>query len=158
MERGLESKANTIAANLFKYCIEPDGGKRVRETGSISPASTLKNRKAREAFSWANLLNRSKTRYFTQAGVRLGIMKLLENYDVQVPIVPGLPFELWLTQQSKVILHMCKRARKNSLASLRFLGYRQSSMDWTDTIPMEAGLVIWPHASRSIDGFSCFQT
>ena len=39
----LDGKAMWIANMLFEHCIEPDGGKRLRETGSIAPGSSLKH-------------------------------------------------------------------------------------------------------------------
>lgn len=137
-EVGMVSKAIWISENLYKYCIAPDNGKRVRETGSISPATCLKNQRARDAFGWAGSVQQCK-RFFTEAAVRLGISKLLEKTDVKIPIVGGLSTELWLQQQTKLVLHLCKRARKNIAAQYRFPAYRQSSiMDWQDTLPMEA--------------------
>ena len=134
----IHSKAITIAENLFKYCVAPDDGKRIRETGSIAPASTLKHRKAKEAFRWAFQINAYNKRYFTQAAVHKGILMLLEKYDVRVPIVAGVSFDLWCIQQTKIVLHLCQRARKNHSGSFRFLGYRQAkSMDFLETIPLE---------------------
>lgn len=137
-EVGMVSKAIWISENLYKYCIAPDNGKRVRETGSISPATSLKNQRAKEAFSWAGSVQQCK-RFFTEAAVRLGVSMLLEKKNVKIPIVGGLSTELWLQQQTKLVLHLCQRARKNFGSQYRFPAYRQScTMDWQDTIPMEA--------------------
>lgn len=104
------SKAIWIADMLYKYCIAPDNGKRVRETGSISPASCLKNGRARLAFSWAASVAFSK-RYFTEVAVRKALLKLIEMEGVRIPLGAGLPFELWLQQQTRSVLHLCQRAR-----------------------------------------------
>lgn len=95
---------------LYKNCIAPDNGKRVRETGSISPASCLKNGRARLAFSWAASVAFSK-RYFTEVAVRKALLKLIEMEGVRIPLGAGLPFELWLQQQTRSVLHLCQRAR-----------------------------------------------
>jgi len=129
------SKAIWIADMLYKYCIAPDNGKRVRETGSISPASCLKNGRARLAFSWAASVAFSK-RYFTEVAVRKALLKLIEMEGVRIPLGGGLPFELWLQQQTRSVLHLCQRARKNFGSSLR----QSRSMDWQETLPMEANL------------------
>lgn len=140
---GLARKAICVAENLYKFCVAIDDGKRLRETGCIPPASTLKNRKCRDAFMWARRVNQYNQRFFTMAAVRMGIIRMLDTYSLNVPIVNGMTFEVWLIQQSKLVLHLCQRARKNSGSSLRFLAYRQStSMDWMDTVPMEAGYLI----------------
>lgn len=129
------SKAIWIADMLYKNCIAPDNGKRVRETGSISPASCLKNGRARLAFSWAASVAFSK-RYFTEVAVRKALLKLIEMEGVRIPLGAGLPFELWLQQQTRSVLHLCQRARKNFGSSLR----QSRSMDWQETLPMEANL------------------
>ena len=135
----LKTKAICIADHLYRFCVAPDDGKRVRQTGSIAPAGSLKNRKARQAFCWASQVKKFNERYFTLSAVQKGIELLVATWDLKPPLV-GLSFELCLTQQSKQILHLCQRARKNASDSLRFLAYRQSSfnMDWVDTVPLEA--------------------
>ena len=74
--------------------------------------------------------------------LRLAISRLLTRENLTIPFVSGLPFELWLERQSKHILHLCQRSRKNCSAQYRFQSYRQKSwtMDWADTVPMEAGI------------------
>lgn len=57
-DHGLAAKAICISEYLYKHCVAPDDGKRLRETGLISPATSLKNRKAREAFLWARDVNK----------------------------------------------------------------------------------------------------
>ena len=128
-------KAIWIAGMLYKNCIAPDNGKRVRETGSIPPASSLKNHGARSAFSWAASVTFSK-RFFTEVAVRNGILKLIDMEGVRIPVGAGLNFELWLQQQTRLVLHLCQRARKNFGSQLRL----SSSMDWQETLPMEANL------------------
>lgn len=83
------SKALWICENLYKYCVAPDGGKRTRETGAIAPAGTLKNFRARFAFLWASEVGFNK-RFFTEAAVRLGILKLLEKK--KFPFLAALEF------------------------------------------------------------------
>ena len=63
-EVDLVSKGNFIAENLFKFCVAPDSGKRLRETGVVAPATTLKNKCARSAFEWAASVSQEK-KYFT---------------------------------------------------------------------------------------------
>ena len=52
--KALLAKAAFIADNLYQTCVAPDGGQRLRETGAISPATSLKNFRARRAFEWAS--------------------------------------------------------------------------------------------------------
>ena len=136
----LDGKAIWLANMLFEHCIEPDGGKRLRETGSIAPASSLKHGACRKAFKWCESV--PKKRFFTMPSLRLAISRLLTRENLTIPFVSGLPFELWLERQSKHILHLCQRSRKNCSAQYRFQSYRQKSwtMDWADTVPMEAGI------------------
>lgn len=137
---GLEQKAALIAENLYKHCVVPDGGIRLRETGAISPASCLKSKRARKAFKWVNGASVPfQQRFFTLAAVRRAIQKLLKYHGVMIPIIPRLPQELWVEQQARLLLHLCQRARKNVGSSLRFSAYRQKAMaDWQPTIPLEA--------------------
>lgn len=138
--RSLESKALVIADNLYRACVAPDSGKRLRESGSISPGSSLKQVRTSQAFQWVNHLKiASASRYFTLAACELGIKKLLEKLGVVIPAVVGLPFELWLVQQARVVQHLCQRARKTIGSRLRFARLRQSrTMDWTETLALEA--------------------
>ncbi len=134
----LISKALWICENLYKNCVAPDDGKRIRETGAIAPAGTLKNSRARSAFLWASEVGFNK-RFFTEASVRLGILKLVEKEGVSIPCHVGIPYELWLQRETKTVLHLCQRSRRNFGAQLRFPAYRQlKSMDFMETLPMEA--------------------
>lgn len=131
------SKALWICENLYKYCVAPDGGKRIRETGAIAPAGTLKHFRARFAFLWASEVGFNK-RFFTEAAVRLGILKLLEKKEISIPCSSGIPYELWLQRETKTVLHLCQRSRRNFGSQLRFPAYRQQkSMDYMETLPMD---------------------
>ena len=149
-KKSLESKALVIADNLYRSCVAPDAGKRLRETGSISPGSSLKQSNTNSAFRWVNEIGcRSSPRFFTEAACQLGIKKLLEKPGVEIPAVVGLPFELWLTQQARIVQHLCQRARKTVGSALRFQRIRQSrTMDWAETLPMQASYCLegrWAH-------------
>ena len=68
---------------------------------------------------------------------------LLLKPHVAVPLV-GLPHDLWVESQAKVVKRLAQRARRNLLGSLRFLAYQQSkTMDWEETMPLEER--IWGH-------------
>lgn len=141
------SKARVIADALYEHCFLPDNGKRIRESGTIPPASTLKNKSCRAAFRWAGKIKHKK-KYFTLSAVRKGIQRFLKMEGVEIPTVAGLPHELWLEQQSKLVVHLCQRTRKNVCSALRFPAYRQACiMDWQETIPIQAGqcahAVLW---------------
>lgn len=130
------SRAKLIAESIYHACINPDKGVRVKETGSISPARSLKNLKARKAFRWAGDVA-VKHKYFTRAACRLAIRYLLEMPNVEVPSLPQMPMDHWIEQQAKLIQHLCQRSRKNSVSSMRFEAYRQRrTMDWETTVPM----------------------
>ena len=137
-----DRKAIYIADNLVKHCLSPDGGKRFKETGSISPGPTLKHHGAREAFRWCDAVPYTR-RFFTLAAIRKAIIKMLKGENVSPPLVAGLPFEMWLENQSKTLLHLCQRSRRNTSAQQRFPRYRQRrSMDWQETVPYEARICV----------------
>ena len=53
--------------------------------------------------------------------------------EVKIPF-SGLPMDMWVEAQAKLVMHLAQRSRNNSGSSLRFLCYRQSSiMDWEET-------------------------
>ena len=131
-------RANHIAEWLYRTCVLPDGGVRLRETGVIPPTSSLKHTKTREACEWAGKITH-KQKYFTKAACRMAVVRLLELPRVQIPSVQGLFRELWEEQQSKLVAHLCRRARKNFGSHFRFPAYKQlCSMDWQETMPMHA--------------------
>lgn len=133
----LYSKAGFIAENLYKFCFIPDGGKRIRETGSIAPGLTLKSKRTRAAFQWAAGV-KHKSRFFTLAALRSGVKRLTKMEGVIIPTV-GVPFDFWVECQAKSLKHLCARARKNSGSTMRFAAYHQSSFgmtDWQETLPM----------------------
>ena len=136
----LESKAIVIAENIYRTCVAPDSGQRLRETGVIPPGTNLKQTRTSRAFSWVNDIDVSCTRrFFTLAACQRGIEKLLEKPGVQVPVVHGIPHQLWLMQQTRLVQYLCQRARKTVGSSLRFPLLQQSRvMDWQDTLPLEA--------------------
>ncbi len=137
---GYYAKSCFIAESLYRFCICPDSGKRFRETGCVSPASSLKCKVARSAFERAtNVPNRKK--YFTLAACRHAIELLILKDGAQPPSMAALPHNMWVEQQAKQILHLCQRARKNCGSAFRFPAYRQScSMDWLETLEYEARL------------------
>lgn len=138
--KDLVSRAKFIAESLYRECIDKDGGVRLRQTGALSPAGSLKSHNARFAFDWASHIPMER-KFFTKAACRMAIQTLLSMPNVEVPRLPGMPLELWIEQQAKVVQHLCQRSRKNRGSSMRFPAYRQLSMDWTDTLPMEAGKI-----------------
>jgi hypothetical protein len=140
--RELYAKAAFIAQCLYSYCVLPDNGVRLRKTASISPGTSLKHREANKAFQWANQV-RENQKFFTLAACREGIKMLLEKPHVEVPLV-GLSMDAWITNQAKLVLKLCQRARINSGSSFRFAAYRQSKiMDWDETQAIEARPGFW---------------
>ena len=136
----LLAKGAFIADALYRHCFLPDEGVRMKRTASISPGTSLKHVEARKAFQWAANIDDvgGGKKFFTLAACRKGVKLLLEKPDVVVPFV-GLPQNLWVESQAKLVMKLAQRARKNSAASLRFWAYHQSKlMDWEDTLPVEA--------------------
>ena len=140
-EVDLVSKGNFIAENLFKFCVAPDSGKRLRETGVVAPATTLKNKCARSAFEWAASVTQKK-KYFTLAACRMAIKTLISMKGVDIPLIPTLPLDMWVEQQAKIVCHLAQRSRRNCRSQYRFCGYKQMSwMDIQDTLPLQVGCV-----------------
>ena len=129
----LMEKACWIAEQLHRSCVCPDEGTRVSRTGAISPGTSLKSLETRKAFQWARQVTAS--RYFTALAVKKAIKLLLTKYEIQIPRIPGQTTQQWIETQAPVILHLCKRSRKNVASSLRNV---QFGMDMADTQPMEA--------------------
>lgn len=134
----LIAKAALIADHLYRSCVAPDGGQRLRESGTIPPGTSLKQNKTRKAFEWVTELKAAcANRYFTLAACQLAIEMMLKKPGVRIPHV-GLPHNLWLVQQARLIKHLCRRARKSVGSRLRFTRLRQSrTMDWQQTVPMD---------------------
>lgn len=132
----LHAKGAYIARCLYQTCIRPDGGERFRRTGSLSPATSLKQKKGRKAFEWASDVGGGK-KFYTLAACRLAVEMLLEDKQLVVPLV-GLSHHTWVESQARTVMRLAQRSRKNSGASLRFLGYRQSKlMDWQETLELD---------------------
>ena len=131
----LWAKASFIAENLYKSCVLDDGGKRLRDTGAISPSSTLKSVAGRKAFAWASRVKHS-SRFYTLAACRLAVRMLLKYPNVKIPIVGTDSMDTWAESQGKLVMYLCKRARKNSGSTNRLA--RKTTMDWEETLPMEA--------------------
>ena len=47
------SKVRYIAQELYRTCVEPDEGARVKATGSLSPKGTLKHKESKRVFAWS---------------------------------------------------------------------------------------------------------
>ena len=75
--QSLGAKAVFIAENLYRHCVLPDAGQRLNKTASISPATSLKHKAAREAFSWAARVG-GKKKFFTLAACRKAVGLLLK--------------------------------------------------------------------------------
>ena len=131
----LHAKGNFIAECLYRHCVLPDGGQRLRKTAAISPGTSLKQHAARKAFKWAAHVGFGK-KFFTLAACREGVKLLLRKEGVEVPFA-GLSMDAWIESQAKVIMKLAARARTNSgSSSLRFRSYYQAKfMDWEETLP-----------------------
>ena len=136
----LMTEAAFIADNLYQTCVVPDGGQRLRETGAISPATSLKNVWPRYAFEWASMFH-TKQIFLPWLLFRLGVQQLLRYQNVDVPVLATTPKNTWVEQQAKLVMQLCARSRKNcGSAPLRTLSYRQAGlMDWDQTMPLQAG-------------------
>ena len=110
------SKVRFISHQLHSCCVEPDSGERLRTTGVVPPRSSLKYLSCREAFAWCAHVH--EPRFFTRRAIRSALIRLLDFYEVEVPIVdaPGLGREDWIHRQTLCVQHLCKRSVKNSCA------------------------------------------
>ena len=114
------SKVRYIAQELYRNCVQPDGGDRARLTGSLPPRGSLKHRSSKKAFAWCGGVH--EHRFFTKSAVKTALVRLLDFYEVEVPLCdsPGLTRQDWLQRQTQLIQHLCKRSVKN--ASARAMG------------------------------------
>ena len=110
------SKVQFISRQLFLCCVAPDEGERLRQTGVLPPKSSLKHRVCREAFAWCS--NVHEARFFTRGAIRSALARLLDFYDVEVPLFnsPGLTRDDWIKRQTLLVHHLCKRSVKNASA------------------------------------------
>ena len=83
-------KVRYISDQLYRACVQPDGGERLRCTGSLAPRGTLKHKLSRDAFAWCEGVH--ERRYFTRAAVRTALIRLLDFYEAGIPVcdAPGL--------------------------------------------------------------------
>ncbi|CAE7328479.1 unnamed protein product [Symbiodinium sp. CCMP2592] len=118
-ESPLQTKVRYIAQELYRTCVEPDRGARVRGTGSLSPKISLRYRKGKEAFEWCRCVH--EPRYFTRTAVKGALNHLLDHYKIEVPLceLEGLTRKEWIRRQTKAVQHLCKRAVKNAFAKSR---------------------------------------
>ena len=68
----LHLKGLFIADALYRHCVLPDGGERLKKTGAISPATSLKHVAARKTFAWAGHVGEGNF-FFTLAACRRGV-------------------------------------------------------------------------------------
>ena len=131
----LQTKVRYIARELYRTCVEPDQGARVRGTGSLSPKLTLRYRKGKEAFEWCRRVH--EPRYFTRTAVKGALNCLLDHYKVEVPLceLEGLTRKEWIRRQTKAVQHLCKRAVKNAFAKSRPAALAIAMADDEETQP-----------------------
>ena len=110
------SKVHFISRQLFLCCVAPDEGERLRQTGILPPKSSLKHRACRKAFAWCSRVH--EARFFTRGAIRSSLERLLNFYEVEVPLfnTPGLTREDWIKRQTLLVQHLCKRSVKNASA------------------------------------------
>ena len=83
---------------------------RFAQTGSLSEHWHLRTAAAREAFAWCGCC--SANRYFTDKAIREGIKLLVRDKGLKLPDLPGVTFEKWLLDSTKLVGHLCRRARR----------------------------------------------
>ena len=110
------AKVRYIAEQLYRSGVKPDSGERVRTTGALPPRGTLRHNLSRDAFAWCG--NIHEPRYFTRSAVKGALIRLLDFYEVEIPVfpTPSLTREDWVRKQTLWVQHLCKRAVKNSSA------------------------------------------
>ena len=108
MER--RAKIEKVSSLVYEYCVAPDPD-RVKNTGCITPSSSLRHKATRHALRFAKDLGEG--RFFTQALTRDVLRRLITRYEVHLPSTPGFDFEAWVRDQSATLHKLLKRARKS---------------------------------------------
>ena len=126
------AKATWIAHQLYKHCVLPDDGLRLRKTGSVSPSTSLKTQSGKDAYRWAGAVGGK--RVFTLKACRMALVQLLQMPGVDVPLVGGLTRDQWVAQQAKYVMYFSQRARKNTLAVERERRSPRSPQDRGDPV------------------------
>ena len=132
-----DEKALFVADQIYRFCIAPDGGQFLRQTGTIAPGGSLKMTKAREAFRWCQG-EEIKGRYFTLRLCEKAVSMLVAQKRIEVPALPGLCQTFWLTEQSRRLHYLCCRSKKNRLpcSNPSSKEAKTEAMDDAETQPM----------------------
>lgn len=128
-----EKRVALVAQALYYELVAPDYGRWLAKTGSILERSCLRSKVNKAAFQKiiAAAMNDGDDcegrRFWTKAMVSSAIERMVYDYGLNIPMLPGFEWSAWLKEQTAQIHTLCKRAQRNS----------KGVMDNLQTLPMD---------------------
>ena len=123
-----QPRVHLLKKSLYDELLSKDGGALLAKTGSLLKGSSLRGKDNRKKF--ASIIQTfsqddsddqdGKSRFWTKRLFIDTLSALLNDYQLELPRIPGFSLHSWLKEQAGLLHDLAKRARRNS-------GYRPSS-------------------------------
>ena len=131
-----------LTKKLHEALVAEDDGEYLARTGSLVRSKTLRSKKTRAAFSviltagdtcgQENDQVSTEKRFWTKSLVRHALQKLVQDYKVEIPQLPGFTWPDWFKSQTQIVHSLCKKAFRNRLSM------SGASTDTMDTLDYDA--------------------
>ena len=112
-----------LTEKLHEALVAEDDGEYLARTGSLVRSKTLRSKKTREAFSviltagdadgQENDQGCTEKRFWTKSLVQHALQKLVQDYRIEIPQLPGFTWPDWFKSQTKIVHGLCKKAFRN---------------------------------------------
>lgn len=143
-----KSRVLVLSEKLYEAFVQEDGGEMLAKTGRLMRSNTLRTKKTRKMLGvvlQAQISNENGTpatdiRFWSKSVVAHALQKMVKDYRIQVPMLPGFTWASWVKEQANLVQSLCKKASRNQRDSGRRLKRpdSMSSIDSMPTVPYEA--------------------
>lgn len=140
-------RVNVLAKALHKVLVERDGGVFLARTGALIRGRSLRSKENKSIFS--KILGAFPVESFDDSGTariwtkRLfkdSLDKLVKDYQLEFPRLPGFSYSAWLEDQANLLQTLAKKAKRNTGNPSRRGGSSSSvgSMDTNATLQFDS--------------------
>ena len=136
-----KSRVLVLSEKLYEAFVQEDGGEMLAKTGRLMRSNTLRTKKTRKMLGvvlQAQISNENGTpatdiRFWSKSVVAHALQKMVKDYRIQVPMLPGFTWTSWVTEQADLVQSLCKKASRNQKGWRRLK--RPDSMSSIDSMP-----------------------
>lgn len=114
-------RVNILAKALFKVLVEKEGGVFLARTGTLIRGRSLRSKENKSIFSkilgafpLESFDDNTAVRIWAKRLFRDSLDKLVTDYQLEFPRLPGFSYTAWLEDQANLLQTLAKKAKRNT--------------------------------------------